>query len=51
MNTSPYKLGYQAAQAQTMPVSCPKTFKGVDKKDWERGYKLGLVVAKRKATV
>lgn len=47
---SDYKLGYQAAlaafAAQTMPVSCPK---GVDKKDWERGYKLGLVVAKKKA--
>jgi hypothetical protein len=45
MNTSSYKLGYQAAQAQASP-SCPK---GVDKKEWERGYKLGLIVAKKKA--
>lgn len=45
---SAYKQGYQAGSNSAEKL-CPKNLKGADKLQWEKGYKLGLTVAKKKA--
>lgn len=47
---SAYKQGYQAG-SKFAEKTCPKNFKGSAKLQWEKGYKLGLTVAKKKSSV